>query len=96
MTQHGEVECRVRVEDIGDFEGLARDDGAADVEAELRAAGWEVGTDPVGAAPPPYRRAWAIKGMNGCTLTVRSGWEETLVAALDRIRGMCNLVDGVL
>ncbi len=74
----------------------AQREAAGDVAGQLRAAGWEVGTDPIGVAPPPYRRAWASKPLKGATVTVRSGWEETLRAALDRIRGICSLVDGVL
>jgi hypothetical protein len=74
----------------------ARWETASDLARQLRAAGWEVGTDPIGVAPPPYRRVWASKRFKGTTVTVRSGWEETLRAALDRIWRICSLVDGVL
>jgi hypothetical protein len=82
--------------DTGQAAEQPGDDGAGEVEARLRAAGWEIGTDPIGLAPPPYRRAWASKHLDGVTVTVRSGWEETLRAALDRVWGMCSLVDGVM
>jgi hypothetical protein len=82
--------------DAGQVVEQLEDDGAGEVDAQLRAAGWELGTDPIGVAPPPYRRAWANKRMEGVTVTVRSGWEQTLRAALDRVWGICSLVDGAI
>jgi hypothetical protein len=91
-----EMQHELREDGAGEPPVELREDDAGGVEGQLRAAGWEIGTDPIGLAPPPYRRAWASKHLDGVTVTVRSGWEETLRAALDRVWGMCSLVDGVM